>query len=44
MPYPESLLPEPEVIDLSDEDDDDEDVPMVSFSHLNLNQDHFLMI
>lgn len=32
MPYPESLLPEAEVIDLSDEEDDDEDVPMVSSS------------
>ena len=23
VPYPESLLPEPEVVDLSDEEDDD---------------------
>jgi len=29
MPYPETLLPEPEIINLSDEDDDDEDISMV---------------
>ena len=31
VPYPESLLPEPEIVDLSDEEDDDKG------KHYNIN-------